>query len=902
ISLFGICDKLENCINSVIKQTIGMNEIDIILLDQGVDDESKRIIDYYREIYDNIRIISGATTLNEYKNKAIQIANSEYIMFLDQEDYYSISSINRLYEEAICRGINIIGGYNVNYTEKSKSRCWWYTKLELDKVYTTDDTEAISEYINLNNFIFRLDFIKNNHIEFSNNKYHNKCFMYNMIFENKEFCIIDCLVSYIFSEKYSQSMDSISIKDNIIANHEILELLFKNGKEQFICELMANRILYRTFNTFIKWDEDRKLMESVALEIKKLCLLIRQRTLTLGLKPKLSIDVNRVYYDLLAGNIVEAMRKMWYYFKAKQAFQMKVYDVFEEGEYVVIKAIYPFSMLYRNDINFIKNLKVVLYDKESKAESELEFNFGDYTYYKYDYPNEKFLNPLDNLIIKIPLPQFQEGKYSLRFRMLNSLGEFYYSNLGVLRKMGRFKIIENDKIKMLDFKILDKKFEIEIKEIQNTLSEKARSLYGNLLDDIKILKQFPDNPWQLVKLRVSHELGLNKLKKPTVLIGELPNTYQDSGAIFFEYLKSKNVNFNYYYITDKEELLKKDKRCIAFGSNKHRELFITSDVVMNVQNIDDWMNPFFLRNEKYVPKRRKEDKNVFIGMKDVMKKQKRIFMQHGVLYHSGLTNSIFFNADFDALIVSTEFEKSVFPRDAREFIPSILPRYNTYSRENNKQYKKIFFSLTWRNYLKDFRSGGVKEDELLSSLYFNSIIDFVTNVRLSDMMNKYNTEILINIHHTMKEFIVEKLEELNLSKNIKICTGEESINDLIKECDICITDYSSLFFDFIYQNKPVIHYLFDYEDYYTREDNNKRQNDFFKIKDYKGCMHTENVEQLLGTLEEVLSGKKTVDYDIEFFNNDNPCEELLTVINTYIKGGDHENYTYERSVKDIYTT
>ena len=35
--------------------------------------------------------------------------------------------------------------------------------------------------------------------------------------------------------------------------------------------------------------------------------------------------------------------------------------------------------------------------------------------------------------------------------------------------------------------------------------------------------------------------------------------------------------------------------------------------------------------------------------------------------------------------------------------------------------------------------------------------------------------------------------------------------------DMLITDYSSCFFDYLITNRPIIHYLYDY-DYYVKED------------------------------------------------------------------------------------
>ena len=45
--------------------------------------------------------------------------------------------------------------------------------------------------------------------------------------------------------------------------------------------------------------------------------------------------------------------------------------------------------------------------------------------------------------------------------------------------------------------------------------------------------------------------------------------------------------------------------------------------------------------------------------------------------------------------------------------------------------------------------------------------------------------------------------------------GEETVQALLKETILLITDFSSVFFDYTYMDKPIIFYQFDEEDYYS---------------------------------------------------------------------------------------
>ena len=59
------------------------------------------------------------------------------------------------------------------------------------------------------------------------------------------------------------------------------------------------------------------------------------------------------------------------------------------------------------------------------------------------------------------------------------------------------------------------------------------------------------------------------------------------------------------------------------------------------------------------------------------------------------------------------------------------------------------------------------------------------------------------------------LKDFNMkSKNIKVVDNSDiDIQKLLKESAIMITDYSSVYMDFAYMNKPVIYYQFDYKEY-----------------------------------------------------------------------------------------
>jgi glycosyltransferase involved in cell wall biosynthesis len=79
---------INKAINSILKQSY--KKIELILIDDGSEDNSLKIINEYKKKYKNIRVISqknyGAGLA---RNKGIECAKGAYVMFLDADDFYN---------------------------------------------------------------------------------------------------------------------------------------------------------------------------------------------------------------------------------------------------------------------------------------------------------------------------------------------------------------------------------------------------------------------------------------------------------------------------------------------------------------------------------------------------------------------------------------------------------------------------------------------------------------------------------------------------------------------------------------------------------------------------------------------------------------------------------------------
>ena len=91
---------LDKCLNSLANQTL--NDIEIILLNDGSTDNSHKIIDEYERNYSKkIKAIHNENHGIGYtRNIGIDLAKGKYISFVDSDDYLDLDNLEKMYNYA----------------------------------------------------------------------------------------------------------------------------------------------------------------------------------------------------------------------------------------------------------------------------------------------------------------------------------------------------------------------------------------------------------------------------------------------------------------------------------------------------------------------------------------------------------------------------------------------------------------------------------------------------------------------------------------------------------------------------------------------------------------------------------------------------------------------------------
>lgn len=112
IPVYNDASSLEKCLHSVLNQSIGLDRIEIICVNDGSTDGSVDLLDQYESKYDCIKVIhqENSGSPSNSRNRAIEAAAGEYIFFLDADDYLGLEALEKMDERVQAYNSDIVIG------------------------------------------------------------------------------------------------------------------------------------------------------------------------------------------------------------------------------------------------------------------------------------------------------------------------------------------------------------------------------------------------------------------------------------------------------------------------------------------------------------------------------------------------------------------------------------------------------------------------------------------------------------------------------------------------------------------------------------------------------------------------------------------------------------------------
>lgn len=280
------------------------------------------------------------------------------------------------------------------------------------------------------------------------------------------------------------------------------------------------------------------------------------------------------------------------------------------------------------------------------------------------------------------------------------------------------------------------------------------------------------------------------------LVQERGNDARDNGYYFYKYVRENYPNIDIRYVITKNspdfDKIKKIGKYIIYGSRDHYIAFLSSQMLISTHLSGCSPNVgLFFRLQRY-------------GLLKL--KGKLVCLKHGI------TKDYlpFFNpkdTNLSLLIAGAKPEYDYFV-EKNGFSPDVV-KYTGFARFDGLKKiksKQILFMPTHRIYMHNMNN-----NEFIKSDYYQRINGLINNKNIINLLEKNDLTLVFYPHIEFQRYI--NLFSSSSKRIIIAGVNNYDVRHLLINSSLLITDYSSVFFDFAYMEKPVIYYQFDYDMY-----------------------------------------------------------------------------------------
>ncbi|MDU0312710.1 CDP-glycerol glycerophosphotransferase family protein [Phycicoccus sp. M110.8] len=278
--------------------------------------------------------------------------------------------------------------------------------------------------------------------------------------------------------------------------------------------------------------------------------------------------------------------------------------------------------------------------------------------------------------------------------------------------------------------------------------------------------------------------------RPVWMVGERPETAQDTGLAMYEYLRECHPEIDARYVITADSpdrhRLRDEQGVVELGSRAHVETSLAARRILSSHHADYLLaarGPAFQRAVK----------------------ARRVFLQHGVMGTKNMVTNYGYDAPgftAEAFIVSSERERRMICEDfgwpARRVFVTGLSRYDRLFDRRPAPERRVLIMPTWRDWLKN-------PDAVASSDFLARWSALLSSPEFLGFLKQHDLTADFYLHANMQPYVgLFDLSHVNV-----IVHGETGIQDLLLRSKLMITDYTSAAIDFAFLDRPVVYYQFD---------------------------------------------------------------------------------------------
>jgi CDP-glycerol glycerophosphotransferase (TagB/SpsB family) len=198
--------------------------------------------------------------------------------------------------------------------------------------------------------------------------------------------------------------------------------------------------------------------------------------------------------------------------------------------------------------------------------------------------------------------------------------------------------------------------------------------------------------------------------------------------------------------------------------------------------------------------------NIVGGCLDI--KGKKVLLQHGIV-HNHMTAFIYPRLHIDLMMCGAKNEynlnRKIFGYPESCLCYAGLARFDNLHEYQTK--KQVLIMPTWRSRYSRLTAGQFKETD-----FYREYKNILTNPSLIKSLEEKDYNLVFYNHYEFQKF--NSLFRPFCTGRVQLkFFGEQSVQQLLKESCLLVTDFSSIYYDFLYMRKPIIFFLLNQEEF-----------------------------------------------------------------------------------------
>lgn len=264
---------LQKCLDSIVNQTL--QEIEIICINDGSQDNSRKILQDYKDKDSRITIIDQENGgLSAARNSGLKIVKGEYIGFVDSDDWVAVDFFEKLYNTAVKHNadIAITNVIRVHRSQKQENYLIYDNETVTDDYLTKLKLCDIPDKCYVWNKIYKTEEFKKNNLKFTEGRmYEDLEFTPRMLYYLKKLVTAPDTYYYYLSRDNSiiKLRTPKAIKDKLWGKNEARHFAKEHGVNLYDLQTITKKFKFfgvtmlkvsrknnvKTYNLFnlIKW-------------------------------------------------------------------------------------------------------------------------------------------------------------------------------------------------------------------------------------------------------------------------------------------------------------------------------------------------------------------------------------------------------------------------------------------------------------------------------------------------------------------------------------------------------------------------------------------------------------------------------------------------------------------------